>query len=107
MGNRIESYKQVEIGGDRAADLLVNLVDAKAFPARDIYNAVQEFRNPRHEEFKGGSLWTLYNSITENLKGGDLAKLPFRTMTVQSVFDRIAGHRSQVGEVIEAEILPA
>lgn len=107
MGNRIEAYKQTEIGNDRAADLLVNLVDAKAFPARDIYNAVQEFRNPRHEEFKGGSLWTLYNSITENLKGGDLAKLPFRTMTVQSVFDRIAGHRSQVGEVIEAEILPA
>jgi len=101
MGNRIEAYQQTEISDPRAADLLVSLVDAKAFPARDIYNAVQEFRNPRHEEFKGGSLWTLYNSITENLKGGDLSKLPFRTMTVQSIFDRIAGHRP----TIEASIV--
>lgn len=101
MGNRIEAYKQVEISDKQAADLLVNLVDAKAFPARDIYNGILEFRNPRHDEFKGGTLWTLYNSITENLKGGDLGKLPFRTMTAQSIFDRLAGHRP----AIEAEIV--
>ena len=96
MEKRIELYKETEIGRDRAADLLIDLVDSKAFPARDIYSAIQEFRNPRHEEFKGGTLWTLYNSITENLKGGDLSKLPFRTMTAQSVFDRMAGHRPQI-----------
>jgi hypothetical protein len=104
MGKRIESYQQTEISRDRAADLLIDLVDSKAFPARDIYNAVQEFRNPRHEEFKGGTLWTLYNSITENLKGGDLSKLPFRTMTTQSIFDRIAGHRPTIeATIIEDE----
>lgn len=96
MGNRIEAYQQTEISRDRAADLLIDLVDSKAFPAREIYNAVQEFRNPRHEEFKGGTLWTLYNSITENLKGGDLAKLPFRTMTTQSIFDRVSGHKNAI-----------
>ena len=104
MGNRIETYKQTEISRDRAADLLIDLVDAKAFPARDIYNAVQEFRNPRHDEFKGGTLWTLYNSITENLKGGDLTKLPFRTMTTQSIFDRLSGHRAAiVAEIVNPE----
>lgn len=101
MGKRIEAYQQIELDNARVADLLVSLVDAKAFPARDIYNAVTEFRNPRHAEFKGGTLWTLYNSITENLKGGDLSKLPFRTMTTQSIFDRVAGHRPS----IEAEII--
>jgi hypothetical protein len=101
MGKRIESYKQTEITRDRAADLLIDLVDSKAFPAREIYNAVQEFRNPRHEEFKGGSLWTLYNSVTENLKGGDLSKLPFRTMTAQSIFDRIAGHRGMAESIVD------
>jgi hypothetical protein len=105
MGKRIELYKQTEISRDRAADLLIDLVDAKAFPARDIYSAVQEFRNPRHEEFKGGTVWTLYNSITENLKGGDLSKLPFRTMTAQSIFDRIAGHGGL--KVLDAEIVEA
>lgn len=92
MTLRIERYKEVEISVKDAADLLVKLVDSKAFPSRDIYNAIQEFRNPRHDEFKGETLWSLYNSVTENLKGGDLSKLPFRTMTTQSIFDRIAGH---------------
>jgi len=111
MGKRIESYKNTEVQSDRCADMVVDLVDAKAFPARDVYKAVQEFRNPRHDEFKGGSLWTLYNGITEHLKGGDLTKLPQRTMTVQSVFDKIAGH-APVIEAVEAEepeavVLPA
>jgi len=88
MSKRIESYKETEV--ESASDLIVQLVDAKAFPARDIYKAVNEFRNPRHEEFKGGSLWTLYNSITENLKGSDLSKLSDRTMRMQSIFDRVA-----------------
>ena len=111
MGKRIDAYKDTEVLRDRCADLVVDLVDAKAFPARDVYKAVQEFRNPRHDEFKGGSLWTLYNGITENLKGGDLTKLPQRTMTVQSVFDKIAGHVPLL-EAIEVEeeealVLPA
>ena len=111
MGKRIESYKNTEVQRDRCADMVVDLVDAKAFPARDVYKAVQEFRNPRHDEFKGGSLWTLYNGITEHLKGGDLTKLPQRTMTVQSVFDKIAGH-APVIEAVEVEesdaiVLPA
>ena len=92
MGLRIDRYKTTEISDAQAADLMVTLVDSKAFPARDIYAAIEEFRNPRHEEFKGRTLWSLYNSITENLKGGDLSKLPFRTMTTQSIFDRVASH---------------
>ena len=90
MGKRIGAYQQTEVRD--AAAMIVDLVDAKAFPARDIYKAVEEFRNPRHEEFKGGSLWTLYNSITENLKGGDLTKLADRTMRMQSIFDKFANH---------------
>jgi len=111
MGKRIDAYKDTEVQRNRCADMVVDLVDAKAFPARDVYKAVQEFRNPRHDEFKGGSLWTLYNGITEHLKGGDLTKLPQRTMTVQSVFDKIAGH-APVIEAVEVEeeealVLPA
>ena len=111
MGKRIEAYKNTEV--ENAADLLVQLVDTKALPARDIYKTVNEFRNPRHEEFKGGSLWTLYNGVTENLKGGDLSKLPQRTMTMQSVFDKIANHApviveaEEVAAPVEEVALPA
>jgi hypothetical protein len=102
MGERIARYQETEVSESLASDLVIKLVDCKAFPARDIYKAIEEFRNPRHEEFKGGSLWTLYNSITENLKGGDLSKLPFRTMTTQSIFDAEAGHRPviEVQEIV-------
>ena len=100
MGNRIASYKESEISKEAASDLVVDLAEMGAFPARSVYKAVQEFRNPRHEEFKGGTLWTLYNGVTEHLKGGDLTKLPQRTMTTQAVFDRLAGHKPKI---VEAE----
>lgn len=106
MGTRIDAYKDTEV--ESASDLIVQLVDAKAFPARDIYKAVEEFRNPRHEEFKGGSLWTLYNSITENLKGSDLTKLSDRTMRMQSIFDKVADHKPLIiTEEDKALALPA
>ena len=105
MGKRIDAYKSIEVPKAKAADMVIDLVDAKAFPARDVYKAVKEFETPRHDEFKGGSLWTLYNGITEHLKGGDLSKLPQRTMTVQSVFDKLAGHTPEIIDAVE--IAPA
>ena len=101
MGQRIEAYKVAEISNDRASNLVVDLAEVKALPERDVYKTAKEFRNPRHPEFRGNTLWNLYNSVTENLKGGDLSKLPERTMKVQSIFDGIAGHRSAV--LVDAE----
>jgi len=92
MGLRIDRYKQTIITSQEAENLVVRLVDSRALPAREIYNVITEFRAPRHDEFKGDSLWTLYNAITECLKGGDLSKLPFRTMCAQSILDPIASH---------------
>ena len=105
MGKRIDAYKGIEVAKANAADMIIDLVDAKAVPARDVYKAGKEFETPRHDEFKGGSLWTLYNGITEHLKGGDLSKLPQRTMTVQSVFDKLAGHTPEIIDAVE--IAPA
>ena len=84
MGQRIEAYKVAEISHDRASNLVVDLAEVKALPERDVYKTAKEFRNPRHPEFRGNTLWNLYNSVTENLKGGDLSKLPERTMKAVS-----------------------
>ncbi len=84
MGHRIEAYKGSEISLERASNLVVDLAESKALPERDVYKTVKEFRDPRHPEFRDNTLWSLYNSVTENLKGGDLAKLPERTMKMQS-----------------------
>jgi hypothetical protein len=100
MTNRIDNYKTIELVEDEAAGLIMSLADAKAIPAREVYPIMQQFRTPNHPEFNGKTLWSLYNGVTECLKGGDLSKLPARTMTMQSIFDARAGHNS----VIQAEI---
>jgi hypothetical protein len=92
MSVRIERYKATAITDEDARNLIVDLVDSKALPARDIYNVLQEFRKPQHAEFEGMHLWNLYNAVTENLKGSDQSKLPFRTMTMQSILDPKASH---------------
>jgi len=106
MGQRITAYKDSEISPERASNLVVDLAEVKALPERDVYKTVKEFRDPRHPEFRGNTLWNLYNSVTENLKGGDLSKLPERTMKMQSLFDSVAGHKPQIVEAEEV-VLPA
>jgi hypothetical protein len=90
MEKRIESYKQTEITNRFAENLVVDLADVDGLSPRDIYPIIKEFRNPRHDDFKGNTLWNLYNSVTENLKGSNFTKLPRRTMVMQSMFDRVA-----------------
>lgn len=87
---RFEAYKQIEISRDRAADLLIDLADAKALPPRDIYNVINEFRSPHHPEFKEQTLYSLFNAFTQEMKGSDLSKLPYRTMACESIFDKLA-----------------
>lgn len=101
MTNRIESYKTFELSEDEAAGLIVQLADAKALPAREVYPTIQQFRAPNHPEFGGRTLWSLYNGATECLKGGDLSKLPARTMMMQSIFDARVGHRPTIQTEID------
>jgi len=101
METRISRYQNTEIGFDQACALAVQLAEAKALPAREVFPVTQEWKSPRHPEFNTPTLWNLYNSVTENLKGSDLTKLPARTMVMQSIFDAMAGHSS----VIEAEVV--
>ena len=95
MGQRIERYQNTELTRDAAPELATRLVDAGGIPARNLYPVIQEFRAPRHEEFKGNTLWNLYNAVTESLKGSDLSKLPQRTMAVQKILDE----QSLVGSI--------
>jgi hypothetical protein len=130
MEDRIEAYKTIKITRQMAADLLVSLVDAKAFTARDIYPTIKEFEAPGFsvatskqyadlssedkaaqvirldESHGGGTLWTLHNAITENLKGGNLSLLPHRTITVNSILDGLASFTPPVIDLeAEAEVI--
>lgn len=108
MERRIEAYRGAELSRAEAAELVYLLARKGALPPRDIFATLTEWEQPRHAEFAGGSLWTLYNAVTENLKGGDLSKLPDRTMTMQSVFDARVGSDYRIVDVetetVEVEV---
>lgn len=95
MENRINAYKAKEITVDTASRLIFELAAIGAITKRKAFDTYQEFVTPRHQEFEGSTLWTLYNAITEMLKGSDMNKLAYRTMTVQAILDPLAGHCSE------------
>ena len=101
MESRIERYKVIELNNEQAADLTVRLADAKAIPSREVYPVIQQFRTPNHPEFNGRTVWSLYNGLTEQLKGGDLSKLPYRTRTAQSILDGYVGFVSKLSGQVE------
>jgi len=51
-----------------AHSFIVELARAEAFSSSDILPVVNEFENPRHEEFKERNAWSLYRSCTEVMK---------------------------------------
>ena len=52
---------------------------------------LREWREPRHQEFKGRDVWSLFNSFTEALKDGNLAELPKRTESLHGLLDVAVG----------------
>lgn len=83
---KIAAYKSAEITSDQQLhDLVVRAYKADAFPARAIAAVLDEFENPRHEEFRERTVWSLLNAVTETLKSyGDI---PRRTQRLHAVFD--------------------
>jgi len=53
---------------DDARRMIVVAAEMKAIPSCDILAVLEEFRNPRHEEFKERSRWSLLNAFTETAK---------------------------------------
>jgi len=59
-------FKAISI--DDARKIIVVAAEMKAIPSQDILTVLSEFRNPRHEEFKARTRWSLLNAFTETAK---------------------------------------
>lgn len=96
QGRRIDTYKATGIGNKDAAYLLMEMA-GDVFPAQKLTDIYQEFKTPRHPEFSGGSLWGLFNAVTEYLKpraeskASGLWTMPARTGRLHKVCDDFAG----------------
>ena len=90
---RFAAYKRHELSDAAAHDLLVQVLDAQVLPVTKLRLALQEWRMPRHPEFRDGgkSAWRFFNSITEAAKGGDIQVLPRRTQALHGLMDAACG----------------
>lgn len=85
---RFITYKQTEFTDAQAHDLVVRSIDALVCPVTRIVEVLQEWREPRHPEFRaaGKTAWRLFNAFSETLKG-NLELLPKRTQALHGLMD--------------------
>ena len=87
---RITSYKEKNLSDSSAHDLIIRATDVRACTPRQIPAILREWRNPRHNEFHRRTLWSLFNTFTEVLKG-NLNELPKRTEALHGLLDSYVG----------------
>ncbi len=63
-------WKHMVIEVPEATDFIVRAADVGAIPQNSILRIRKEFLEPRHEEFRGNTAWTLYNAFTQYLTHG-------------------------------------
>jgi hypothetical protein len=90
--SRFERYKNRELSPDEADCLIMRAFRDGALPVTGIAHVDREYRNPRHEEFKGRSVWSLFNAFTEVYKGDNpFADLPERSRRLTTLMDGFCG----------------
>jgi hypothetical protein len=99
----VTAYKNTDISQTQGRDLLINCAKEEVFPRTQLLDIIDEWEAPRHPEFKDRNLWSLFNSVTENLKprqnsnGSTVWLLPTRTETLHRILDPIAGIEINLG----------
>jgi hypothetical protein len=89
--HRFAAYKQREVTDGGAHDLVIQALDARVLPVTCIPQVLQQWRQPRHPEFREGKTgWRLFNAFTEALKG-NLDALPRRTQALHGLLDAACG----------------
>ena len=89
QNDRIEFYKKTQINDQMAHDIIVQAVDTRVIPVTQIPLVLQEWREPRHDEFTfdGRNMWRLFNAFTESFKSRSLEMLPRRSQALHGLMD--------------------
>ena len=84
---RIEWLRKTEVPPDRANSLILQAYEGGIIGARLLPNVIQEWRQPKHPEFKERTAWNLLDAFTEVLKivsNGSPRGLPTRRSPYRS-----------------------
>jgi hypothetical protein len=69
IAREIESMKSEVLGPHSAHHLMVEAIRSNVLPASRLPKVIQAWEEPRHEEFKPRTAWSLFNAFTEVQKG--------------------------------------
>jgi hypothetical protein len=85
---RIQTYKAHFLSDRIAHDLAVCALDEKVIPVTRMPLLLEEWRRPRHREFRlgGRTVWRFCNAVSEAAKG-NLAALPQRSAALHRLLD--------------------
>ena len=93
---RIDTYKSTGVGDKDVAHMLIEMA-GDVFPEQKLTDIYREFKAPRHPEFVKGTLWAMFNAVTEFLKpkadskATGLWTMPARTGRLHKVCDDFCG----------------
>ena len=74
-----------------AHDLIIRATDVGVCSNRLIPAVLNQWREPKHEQFERRNVWSLFNGFTAALKQGSLADLPKRTEALHALLDSHVG----------------
>jgi hypothetical protein len=87
---RIAAYKQYEMTDALAHDIIVRSLDRKVIGPMKVLDVLKEYREPRHDDFKPRTAWSLFNAYTEISKG-TIRQLSRRTSALHGLMDDVCG----------------
>lgn len=87
---QVEAYRSRHLAQRSAHDLVVKALDAQVFSGSRIPKVLNEWREPRHADFRPRTVWSFFNAVTENLKEYT-HDLPARTQRLHAVCDSFVG----------------
>ena len=94
---RIDRYKATEIDDVMAHHIAIRAMKQYVFSPSKVAKVVNEWDNPRHEEFEPRTLWSLFNGVTEILRGGNIWVRAENTQVLHKLCDTV------VEELTDAE----
>lgn len=85
---QVDALKAAELGNAGAHDLVCRALRTGVVPAQMVPAALQEWHEPRHEDFRPRTAWSLFNAFTEASKGRSPELQMRSTLSLTEMFNR-------------------
>jgi len=100
---RIESYKNIELDDPLAHHIIVRAMKDSVYSPSKVAKVVEKWDRPTYPEFEPRTLWSLFNAVTEVLKGGNIWTKSENTQVLHKLFDNVV--KDINGETIKMEAM--